>query len=69
MAHLDLICELRGTKEAQTVLDHFKALDTPIYTQKTDWCVAQSVDDMPTRHQEGSIFISRKGPPFAKQAK
>ena len=64
LKHLDLICELRGHREAADVLRHFQALDTTIYTQKNDWKPAQSVEDMPTKHQEGSIFISRRGGPF-----
>jgi FkbM family methyltransferase len=65
LKHLDLICELRGTKEAAQVLAHFGRLETPIYTQKNDWKPAKCMSDMPTRHQEGSIFISRRGGPFA----
>lgn len=65
LKHLDLICELRGTKEAAQVLGHFGRLDTPIYTQKNNWKRAQCMSDMPTKHQDGSIFISRRGGPFA----
>lgn len=64
LQHLDLICELRGHKEAAQVLKHFGRLDTPIYTQKNDWKPAQCMSDMPVKHQEGSIFISRRGGPF-----
>ena len=64
LKHLDLICELRGHREAADVLAHFQGLETPIYTQKNDWKSAQSVEDMPTKHQEGSVFISRRGGPF-----
>lgn len=65
LEHLDLICELRGTKEAASVLQHFGKMDCPIYTQKNDWKPATSMADMPTKHQEGSIFISKRGGPWA----
>jgi FkbM family methyltransferase len=65
LEHLDLICELRGLKEAASVLRHFGDLDCPIYTQKNDWKPAACMSDMPTKHQEGSIFISKHGGPFA----
>lgn len=64
LEHLDLLCELRGHREAAEVLAHFQRLETPIYTQKNGWQPAQSLEDMPTKHQEGSIFISRRGGPF-----
>lgn len=65
LEHLDLICELRGTREAAQVLAHFGALDCPIYTQKNGWKPAACMADMPTKHQEGSIFVSKRGGPFA----
>jgi FkbM family methyltransferase len=65
LKHLDLICELRGEEQALSVLEHFRKLDTPVYTQKNDWRPARTILDMPTKHQEGSIFISRRGGPFA----
>jgi FkbM family methyltransferase len=65
LKHLDLICELRGQKEAAQVLGHFGKLDCPIYTQKNDWKPARCMSDMPTKHTEGSIFISRRGGPWA----
>lgn len=64
LEHLDLICELRGTDEAASVLKHFQDLDCPIYTQKNGWKPATSLQDMPTRHQEGSIFIGKRGGPW-----
>lgn len=65
LKHLDLICELRGQKEAAAVLTYFGSMDCPIYTQKNDWKPARCMSDMPTRHQEGSIFISKRGGPWS----
>jgi FkbM family methyltransferase len=65
LTHLDLICELRGEKEAASVLKHFHDLDCPIYTQRNDWKPAQCMADMPTKHQDGSIFISKRGGPWS----
>ena len=63
LKHLDLICELRGEKEAASVLKHFNDLDCPIYTQKNNWKRAEKLGDMPVKHQEGSVFISKRGGP------
>lgn len=64
LTHLDLICELRGEREAASVLKHFHEMDCPIYTQKNNWNPAQCMADMPVKHQEGSIFISKRGGPW-----
>lgn len=64
LEHLDLICELRGHKEAAVVLDHIDSIGGVIYTQKNDWKPVECLSDMPVRHQEGSIFISKRGGPW-----
>ncbi len=64
LEHLDLLCELRGMTTAVSVLDHFERLGALVYTQKNDWQPATKLEHMPIRHQEGSVFISRRGPPF-----
>lgn len=64
LSHLDLICELRGVREAANVLGHINSIGGSIYTQKNDWKPARGISDMPTRHQEGSIFISARGGPW-----
>lgn len=65
LTHLDLICELRGHKEAAQVFAHIHDIGGEIYTQKNDWNPAQCMADMPVKHQEGSIFISKRGGPWA----
>lgn len=64
LTHLDLICELRGHKEAALVMDHIRGIGGEIYTQKNDWQPARCMADMPVKHQEGSIFISSRGGPW-----
>lgn len=64
LTHLDLICELRGEKEAASVMNHIHSIGGTIYTQKNDWKPARCMADMPVRHQEGSIFISKRGGPW-----
>lgn len=67
LTNLDLICELRGNKEAALVMDHIHSIGGTIYTQKNDWKPVQCMADMPVKHQEGSIFISSRGGPWANQ--
>lgn len=64
LKHLDLICELRGHKEAAQVFAHIHDIGGEIYTQKNDWKPARCMSDMPVKHQEGSIFISSRGGPW-----
>lgn len=64
LTHLDLICELRGHKEAASVMSHIHSIGGTIYSQKNDWKAVQCMADMPVKHQEGSIFISSRGGPW-----
>lgn len=64
LKRLDLICELRGELEAMKVLKHIKSIGGEVYTQKNDWKPAKNILDMPTKHQEGSIFISATAGPW-----
>jgi FkbM family methyltransferase len=64
LKHLDLICELRGFQEAARVLQHVHSIGGHVYTQKNDWEPARCMSHMPTKHQEGSIFISGRGGPW-----
>lgn len=64
LTHLDLICELRGHKEAASVMSHIHGIGGTIYSQKNDWKPVQCMADMPVKHQEGSIFISSRGGPW-----
>lgn len=64
LTHLDLICELRGHKEAALVMSHIAEIGGTIYSQKNDWKPVQSMADMPVKHQQGSIFISSRGGPW-----
>lgn len=67
LKHLDLICELRGHKEAASVMAHIHSIGGTIYSQKNDWKPVQCMADMPVKHQEGSVFISSRGGPWPQQ--
>ena len=62
----DFIVEI-GSEEARLrIFDQFKKFDSKIkiYSQKIDWNVSATVDDLPSTHKEGSIYISARRSPF-----
>jgi len=59
-SRLDVMVEVGTAENASALFDHFKRLGVGLYPQKTGWQRAQSAEDLPTSHREGSLFISRR---------
>ena len=56
----DIIAEV-STSETRVILwDLFNRLQLPVYAQKIGWRRISGLDDLPTSHREGSIFISKR---------
>ncbi len=60
MATTDIMVEIGSTENAVAVFDHFSALGVNLFAQKIGWKPAQSANDLPTSHREGSLFLSMK---------
>ena len=59
---LDVMAEVSTKETAKKLFDHFSTIDfVNIYSQKNDWRKISSIDDLPSSHREGSVFISNKG--------
>ncbi len=58
LTHLDVICEVGTPANAQRIFDHFHGTDVRLFSQKANWQAARSVDELPTSHRDGSLFIS-----------
>lgn len=55
----DFIAEV-STEETRVLLwDLFSKLNIKVYSQKTGWNLISDIQDLPTSHREGSIFISQ----------
>tara|TARA_B100000212_G_C27295251_1_gene499084 strand:- start:100 stop:1008 length:909 start_codon:yes stop_codon:yes gene_type:complete len=56
----DIIAEV-STEETRILLwELFSKLNIKVYSQKTGWNLIKKINDLPTSHREGSIFISQK---------
>ena len=56
----DIIAEISTEKTRVLLWDFFKKLGLKVYSQKTGWRLVNEIEDLPTSHRQGSIFISQK---------
>lgn len=56
---IDLIAEVSSEDNAKLILDYCAKVNLNIFSQKNNWNKVESLSLMPTRHQEGSIFITQ----------
>lgn len=57
---VDIIAEVSTEKTRKTLYDFFKTNNIKVYSQKNGWNQVVSINNLPTSHREGSIFISQK---------
>lgn len=60
MATTDIMVEIGSAENAAAVFEHFSAIGVNLFSQKIGWQPAQRVDDLPTSHRDGSLFLSSK---------
>jgi FkbM family methyltransferase len=57
---LDIMVEIGNPANAKAVFEHLQAIGIGMFAQKIGWRRVQRLDDVPTSHREGSLFISAK---------
>jgi FkbM family methyltransferase len=57
---LDAVVEIGTPENAAAVFEHFRGTPVKLFSQKLGWQPAARVEDIPTSHREGSLFISVK---------
>ena len=57
---LDIMVEIGNPANARAVFEHLRALGAGMFAQKIGWQRVKALDDVPTSHREGSLFISAK---------
>lgn len=57
---LDMMCEIGSAENAAAVFEHFQGIGINTFAQKIGWAKVRRVEDMPTSHRDGSLFISAK---------
>jgi FkbM family methyltransferase len=57
---MDAIVEVGSAVNASTIFQHFDGQGVNLFAQKIAWRRVLSLEDMPTSHREGSLFITCK---------
>ena len=60
MQNLDIMVEIGNPENARAVFKHFNDIGINMFSQKLGWNQVRFIEDMPTSHREGSLFISSK---------
>lgn len=58
--HTDAILEVGSFENAKRIYDHLSGEGVFLFSQKNNWQKVSKIEDMPTSHREGSVFISKK---------
>lgn len=54
----DAMLEVGSVRNAERIFAHFQKLGVNLFAQKLGWNRVQQLDQVPTSHREGSLFIS-----------
>jgi FkbM family methyltransferase len=54
----DLVAEIGSEASALRIWDVTKATEINLFSQKRDWSIVSSAEDLPHHHTEGSVFLS-----------
>lgn len=55
---LEAMVEVGTAENARALFDHFQPLPVNLFAQKIGWERVRGVEDVPTSHREGSLFVS-----------
>jgi len=58
----DAMIEVGNEQNAAAIFEHFRKIGVALYAQKASWRKVEKLEDMPTSHRDGSLFISSRGP-------
>lgn len=56
----DAMMEVGTAENAAVIFDYLHASDVNMFSQKTNWSKVEKVEDLPTSHREGSLFLTGK---------
>jgi FkbM family methyltransferase len=59
--NFDAMIEVGTDTNAKIIFGHFQKIGVGLYAQKINWKKVEKLDDMPTSHRDGSLFISARG--------
>lgn len=56
----DAMIEVGTTENAAALYAHFSSIGLKMFAQKTNWAPVSDLQDLPTSHREGSLFLTMK---------
>jgi FkbM family methyltransferase len=59
----DIMLEIGSEKNASEIYEILKQKGIPAYAQKINWALVGKLDDLPSHHTHGSVFLSMQGAP------
>jgi FkbM family methyltransferase len=59
----DIMLEIGSDKNAKDIFTILTNKKIPAYAQKINWSRVEKLDDLPSHHTHGSLFLSMQGPP------
>ncbi len=60
ISHIDIIVEIGNLNNANEIYKHINKIGGKMFSQKNGWQKVTKLEDLPTSHREGSLFISGK---------
>lgn len=57
----DAMIEVGNEQNAALIFAHFQTIKVGLYAQKASWKKVETLEEMPTSHRDGSLFISSRG--------
>jgi FkbM family methyltransferase len=63
IATTDIMLEIGSEKNAKDIFRILSDKKIPSYAQKINWSRIEKLDDLPSHHTHGSLFLSMQGPP------
>jgi FkbM family methyltransferase len=57
---IDIMVEIGNVPNAQAVFEYLRGLGIGMFAQKIGWRRVEKLEDMPTSHRDGSLFITAK---------
>lgn len=59
-SNTDALIEVGSEDNASAIYEHFTTIGVRLFSQKTNWQLVRSIDDMPTSHHQGTLFATCK---------
>ena len=59
----DIMLEIGSEKNANAIFSILSDKKIPAYAQKINWARVEKLQDLPSHHTHGSLFLSMQGPP------